>query len=101
MGFALEAAAAYDGVIDVVLSDVVMPRLSGPDMVLHLKKARPSIRVVLMTGYADESLFERAAERSDLLLRKPFRPNSAIEKIRELCGELEDDRKTESITRRA
>jgi len=49
-------AAGYPGMIHLLLSDVDMPDISGPDLALVLKAVRPEMRVILMSGHADGAL---------------------------------------------
>lgn len=67
---ALEAARAYPGQIDLLVSDIVMPKLSGDQLAATLLKERPGIRVLLMSGKpARESL---VWESNLVFLWKPF-----------------------------
>jgi two-component system cell cycle sensor histidine kinase/response regulator CckA len=59
--------------IDVVIADVVMPRLSGPALVGELRRTNRDVPVVLMTGYADSELDQSAVSQAAGLLYKPFR----------------------------
>jgi two-component system, cell cycle sensor histidine kinase and response regulator CckA len=67
---ALRVAAAHDGPIHVLLSDLVMPGLSGRELRRRLDAARPGIPTLFMSGYAGESLADTATP----LLAKPFTP---------------------------
>jgi two-component system cell cycle sensor histidine kinase/response regulator CckA len=58
---ALEVAGRHPGRIDVLLSDVVMPRLSGPDLARGLRAVHPETAVVFLTGHAEEAV-ERQGE---------------------------------------
>ncbi len=75
---ALELADA-DGAIDAVLSDVVMPGLSGPEVVARLQAQRPELAAVFMSGYAPES--EGPLGDADLV-RKPFTAPQLLEALR-------------------
>jgi two-component system, cell cycle sensor histidine kinase and response regulator CckA len=68
---ALEAAAAFDGGIDALVTDVVMPGMRGPDLAARLRSARPELRVVFVTGYGNHP-FEQELRPGDTLLTKPF-----------------------------
>jgi DNA-binding NtrC family response regulator len=71
---AVRACAAGDTEIDVVLLDLSMPGLSGPETLLALRKHRPGLRVILCSGYDVEAgTFEAEhGERPQGVLRKPF-----------------------------
>ena len=53
---ALQIAASYEGVIDLLLSDVMMPGLTGPNLARQLQIMRPGIPVILMSGCAPQSM---------------------------------------------
>ena len=69
---ALEIAAA--GNIDVLLTDIVMPQTSGPQLVAEYLAAWPTPLVIYMSGYADDALAQYELDPSAVFLRKPFTP---------------------------
>ena len=71
-------------VIDLVLTDVVMPGMSGPKMVKKLEEMRPGLKVLFMSGYAGgfgaaQGLLEGGAS----LLQKPFSKHALLQRVRE------------------
>jgi signal transduction histidine kinase/ActR/RegA family two-component response regulator len=81
---ALTRVAAYDGRIDLLLSDVVMPGLSGPELARRMRQARPSARVLFMSGYASDVIADEGGSISDGgLLAKPFTPDELVARVRE------------------
>jgi CheY-like chemotaxis protein len=66
---AIAISKSRPGEIDLVISDVVMPGLSGPDTVEQLLKMNPALRVVYMSGYVNENILGSSAT----FLQKPFR----------------------------
>jgi two-component system cell cycle sensor histidine kinase/response regulator CckA len=84
---ALDQALAWceqNGPPDLLLSDLVMPRGTGIELAERMKEMYPRVRVVLMSGYTDHSLFDRETLREGLaLLQKPFTPETLGRKIRE------------------
>jgi PAS domain S-box-containing protein len=82
-GDALEARAIAHGVpkIDLLLTDVVMPGLSGPKLAAQLKRERPTIRVLYMSGYPGGELTGEMAP-NERLLRKPFAPHVLLDFVR-------------------
>jgi CheY-like chemotaxis protein len=82
---ALRAAQAYAGTIDLLLSDVVMPGMSGPSLAVQLRAMRPSIEVLFMSGYAEEPLELRGiVEKGAGFLAKPFTLAALTRKVREV-----------------
>jgi signal transduction histidine kinase len=80
---ALVRAAAHPGRIDLLLSDVVMPGLSGPELARRFRQARSEARVLFMSGYASDVIAEDGALPSDAeLLSKPFTPDELVARVR-------------------
>jgi PAS domain S-box-containing protein len=70
---ALEVAKKHSGDIDLLLTDVVMPQMHGPDLAQRMRAAQPEIRVLYMSGYAQPMLGDGGAlEEGVLLIEKPF-----------------------------
>jgi signal transduction histidine kinase/ActR/RegA family two-component response regulator len=70
---ALEVARGYPGVIDLLLSDMVMPGITGRELAQEVTIRRPAVRVVFMSGYSDEALGARGIlDPGTNLLPKPF-----------------------------
>ena len=82
---ALEQAEAHSGRIDLLLSDVVMPRIGGRELAQRLSDHRPGLRVIFMSGYtADTMLRQGIAETGgSKFLQKPFSAQLLAKKIRE------------------
>jgi PAS domain S-box-containing protein len=82
---ALEAAALYNGKIHVLITDVVMPRLSGRDLAAKLSSTRPDLKVLFISGYTDDTIVRHGVlEGGVAFLQKPFNLNALAEKIREV-----------------
>jgi signal transduction histidine kinase len=86
---ALEKAEQERGAIDVLVTDVVMPRMRGTELAQRLKRARPRIKIVYMSGYlqhnSDEGFVADSAH-----LQKPFSRGSLLKKMREALGQEEE-----------
>jgi two-component system, cell cycle sensor histidine kinase and response regulator CckA len=81
---ALEIAENLAGPIHMLLSDVVMPHMTGPELAERIVAIRPNVRVIYMSGYTDTALVGRSALRQDVqLIKKPFAPDLLVRKVRE------------------
>ncbi len=79
---ALEWVQSYQGVIDLLLTDVVMRRMSGPELVGRLDASHPTLKVVYMSGYTGELMAERdVLKRGITLLEKPFTRTALLNTI--------------------
>jgi PAS domain S-box-containing protein len=82
---ALETAAAHAGPIHILVTDVVMPRLSGRELVTRLSAERPDLKVLYISGYTDDSIFRHGVlEGGVAFLQKPFNLKDLAQKIREV-----------------
>jgi CheY-like chemotaxis protein len=89
---AIAMVQGYEGRIDLVLSDVVMPGLAGPAAVERIRALRPDIRRLYMSGYSEEAATTRGALDADApLLGKPFSGDELIQRVAEAL-ETSDDR---------
>ena len=72
---------------DVVVSDVVMPGMSGPALIELLLLTRADLKVLYMSGYANDALVNHSVvERGFLFLQKPFAPLELVRKVRGLAA---------------
>lgn len=69
---ALALVAAQTAAIDAVISDVVMPGMDGPRLVRELRQTRATLPVILVSGYAEESLRRELADSNGAFLAKPY-----------------------------
>jgi signal transduction histidine kinase len=84
-GEALLLSERHPGAIDLLLTDVVMPHLSGPELAKRLATERPDMRVLFMSGYTDDSVVRHGAlEAGIAFLQKPITPASLATRIREV-----------------
>ncbi len=80
---ALTRAAAYEGRIDLLLTDVMMPGLNGPILAREFRRTRPGARVLFMSGYAADHIAEAGTDAGDAdLLAKPFSPDELVARVR-------------------
>ncbi|MEX2174177.1 MAG: PAS domain S-box protein [Pirellulaceae bacterium] len=82
---ALAVAEAHDGPIDMLITDVVMPEMSGRQLVDHLVPLRPGIKVLLVSGYTEDAVVRHGiADRANHFLPKPFTLAALAAKVREV-----------------
>jgi PAS domain S-box-containing protein len=82
---ALEIAAAHKGKIHLLITDVVMPRVSGRELAARLAPTRPDLKVLYISGYTDDSVFRHGVlEGGMAFLQKPFNLKVLATKIREI-----------------
>jgi CheY-like chemotaxis protein len=81
---ALEVAAGYKGTIHAIVTDMVMPRMGGADLIRSLQKSRPEILVIFMTGYSEYLKGDLCdIFPNSLIIQKPFSPASLVGIVRE------------------
>lgn len=83
----VEAAREHRGKIHLVLTDIAMPRLSGPDAVEQIRRERPDTKALMMTGFAEPALLEGKTMEHATVLEKPITPEALARKIREVLGQ--------------
>ena len=84
---ALEWVQSHPGPIDLLLTDVVMRRMSGPELVERLNASHPNLKVVYMSGYTGELIAEREVLRRGItLLEKPFTRTALLNTIHTTLG---------------
>jgi signal transduction histidine kinase/ActR/RegA family two-component response regulator len=80
---AVEAGERRSGSIDLLLADVMLPDLSGPELAERLAATRPDMRALYMSGYTGSVILRRSALRADVpFLAKPFTPAVLSNKVR-------------------
>ncbi len=84
---AVSNSASHRGVIHLLISDVVMPQVSGPALAERLAKTRPHMKVLCMSGYTDDSNLRHGVLSAQLAyLQKPITPESLTTKVREVLA---------------
>jgi DNA-binding response OmpR family regulator len=82
---ALTLARQYQGKIDLILTDVVMPHMSGREMAEQLKTLQPQMKVIFMSGYTSDIMVRHGVETAEIeFLPKPFSPSKLAAKVREV-----------------
>ena len=76
------------GTIDLVVSDVVMPELDGPSLLRELRKTRPNLKIIFVSGYAEEAFAKNLPEGEIFhFLPKPFSLKQLATAVKEALGE--------------
>jgi signal transduction histidine kinase len=87
-GEALIVSERHPGRIDLLLTDVVMPQMSGPELAKRLGAARPEMRILFMSGYTDDSVVRHGVlEDGAAFLQKPITPASLAKKVRSVLDD--------------
>jgi two-component system cell cycle sensor histidine kinase/response regulator CckA len=87
---ALELVRNHDGVIDLLITDVMMPDMDGPELVRQLSTIRPDTRTLFMSGYMDDTLGEHGILSSNAnFIQKPFSPRTIAQKVRDILDGVE------------
>ena len=85
---AMPLVERHEGEIDLLLTDVIMPGMSGPAVAEQVRLVRPAIRVLYMSGYTDDAVAGHGVLRADIrLLRKPFAHTDLVRTVREVLDE--------------
>jgi two-component system, cell cycle sensor histidine kinase and response regulator CckA len=73
--------------IELLLTDVVMPRISGPELAVQLTQIRPELKVLYMSGYTAQAIVHHGElDANTFFLQKPFTPSSLSAKVREVLN---------------
>jgi two-component system cell cycle sensor histidine kinase/response regulator CckA len=86
----VQTALDYPGTIDLLLTDAMMPKMNGKELAAELKKTRPQIKVVFISGYPHEVLAQQGVLDSGIhLIQKPFELDFLMGQIRKILDEKE------------
>jgi CheY-like chemotaxis protein len=84
---ALELAKQEESPIHLLLTDVVMPRMSGRELAMRIRPMHSGTRVLYMSGYTDEAVINHGiVEPGTHFLQKPFNPSELGQKVRDVLG---------------
>jgi PAS domain S-box-containing protein len=82
---ALQRAAETTTPIHLLVTDVVLPQMSGPDLAKQLAERQPGLRILFLSGYSDDAAGRlRILERTMPFLQKPFAPATLLRKVRKV-----------------
>ena len=87
---ALQLMDRHGGPLDLVLTDIIMPGLSGPALVERLLPATPEVKVLYITGYSEEAIRQHGLlPAGGALLEKPFTAHQLAERVHEALARTE------------
>jgi PAS domain S-box-containing protein len=82
---ALRLSRRHPKTIDLLITDVVLPKLDGPEIAIRLTRQRPELRVIFISGFSDDALSDHGAlGTSTTLIQKPFTPSVLLKNVREV-----------------
>ena len=85
---ALQRAKEFAGPIHLLLTDVVMPEMSGPELASQMVSLRPGIKVIFTSGYTDDAIARQGVlDPAVAFIQKPYRPKALARTIREVLDE--------------
>jgi CheY-like chemotaxis protein len=88
---ALRICTQFTGTIDLLLSDVMMPKMKGPEVMKRVKQMRPDIGVLFMSGYTDDVAVRYGVSNADVsFIQKPFSSTELTHKLREALARAQD-----------
>ena len=86
---AIRYGEKHQGTIDLLLTDVIMPKMNGKDVATKLRLSRPEMKVIYMSGYTKNTIANRGVLDEGLnFLEKPFTPTAAAKRVREVLDSL-------------
>jgi len=84
---ALQALGQHSGLIHLMITDVVMPGMSGPELVNHIGPFQPGMKVLYVSGYTERNIPDRRVlEGGEAFLRKPFSLEALLGKVRQVLS---------------
>ncbi len=83
---ALEVMREVDGKVDLVVSDIVMPEMDGPTLLKELRKQQPDMKLIFISGYAEDALQTLNPEEEFEFLPKPFQLAELVAKVKATLG---------------
>jgi len=83
---AMDLFGRYHEIIDVLLTDVVLPGKNGQELAGEMRTLQPELKVMFISGYAENAVTRQQLGDGTLYLPKPFSADSLLKKIEQVCG---------------
>jgi len=82
---ALQLAEAHNGVIDLLITDVVMPGMNGRDLAERMLQRYPQLSILYLSGYTDDAVVRHGLLRAEVnFLQKPFTPLGLAKRVQDI-----------------
>lgn len=89
-GSAFLVCEKHEGRIDLLITDVVMPEMSGLELSARLRMLKPELKVLFMSGYTDNALIHQGMIEGENFIQKPFSPLGLVEKVRSVLDQTRE-----------
>ena len=97
---AFDLIRLHGGPINLLITDVILPEIRGPQLAEQLSKIYPDMRILYMSGFTDNALMHSGSlPQSTLFLQKPFTPDVLLRRVRDILDELSIDQRRRGIGR--
>jgi DNA-binding response OmpR family regulator len=83
---ALMRLSEFDGAINLVIADVMMPEMGGSELARRLAVERPGLPILFLSGYTDDEMTLRGLGPPSAFVQKPFTPDVLARRVREMLG---------------
>ena len=83
---AMDLFRRYHEIVDVLLTDVVLPGKNGQELAREMRTLEPELKVMFISGYAENAIARQQLGEGTLYLPKPFSADSLLKKIEQVCG---------------
>ena len=83
---ALMRLTEFDGSVNLVIADVMMPEMGGSELARRLAVERPGLPILFLSGYTDDEITLRALGPPSAFVQKPFTPGTLVERVGEMIG---------------
>jgi CheY-like chemotaxis protein len=74
------------GAVDLILTDVMMPRMGGPELARRVAQQWPALRILFMSGFSADPVVRSIEKSQSLFLAKPFTAGALLDKVRAVLG---------------